>query len=373
MSGTASEILRLHRELDEMSRSERGGRFLSGWQTTHPFAARYLGAAAPRPGSLPHVDDVDDVDDAGGDGGPGERAERYSFLSDSARLVGGIGRFHERTDGVEYGADRVYVSSGSSPLLLGFFLALREMGFDEVCYVPPVYYTCYYFCRSLRIPMRRVGGGPLHDEDAGLDLPERRSVLVLCDPVWVFGTRVHRRHLDRVRAWQRRTGSVVFVDGTFQYTAWDRGARAEPTAFLDPGLTFRLVCPTKSLAVHGARFAYLLLPPEYRESLRYPCANVTGATGLANERFALRLMDALASEESNGSLVEHIQKVRGRLLETGVVRTEAVTPEAGYYTFAVVDDAHLRGALVMDQRFFGLRGFEGCVRVNLLHPGWAGI
>ncbi|MFE7467784.1 pyridoxal phosphate-dependent aminotransferase [Streptomyces sp. NPDC057499] len=351
MSLSPAKLLRLHRELDSVSRTNRTGRFLSGWQTTHPYAGRYLDgmqAVAQDPEAL----------------------QNYNFLSDSTALADSITGFHARADGVTYAREAVYVSSGSSPLLLGFFLALKEMGVEEVCHVPPVYYSCYYFCDSLGIPVRQVSTDVLHDEAAELDLPDRKSALVLCDPIWVFGTTVHERQIERIARWQRRTGSVVLVDGTFQYARWDRSSRAEPTSRLEPDLTFRLVCPTKSLAVHGTRFAYLLLPPEFREPIRYAGANITGATGAANEHFARRIMEVLDSDESNDALVRHIQAERDRLIAGGVIRAEAARPEAGYYTFAVLDDASMKDAIVMDQRFFGLNRFDNHVRVNLLYPGW---
>ncbi|MFC9618548.1 hypothetical protein ACFTXM_00635 [Streptomyces sp. NPDC056930] len=65
-----------------------------------------------------------------------------------------------------------------------------------------------------------------------------------------------------------------------------------------------------------------------------------------------------------------IQAERDRLLDSGVTRAEAGLPEAGYYTFAVLDDASMKDAIVMDQRFFGLDRFDNHVRVNLLCPGW---
>jgi aspartate/methionine/tyrosine aminotransferase len=182
---------------------------------------------------------------------------------------------------------------------------------------------------------------------------------------------VHERQIERIARWQRRTGSLVLVDGTFQYARWDRGSRREPTSRLEPDRTFRIVCPTKSLAVHGTRFAYLLLPPQHRQSLRYACANITGATSAANERFALRIMEVLDSDESNDALVAHIQSERHRLLESGVIRSEAAPPEAGYYTFAVLNDESMKEAIVMDQRFFGLHDLVAHVRVNLLYPGWS--
>ncbi|ONK13441.1 hypothetical protein [Streptomyces sp. MP131-18] len=184
---------------------------------------------------------------------------------------------------------------------------------------------------------------------------------------------MHERQLERIARWQRRTGSFVLVDGTFQYVRWDRSSREEPTSRPEQDLTtFRIVCPTKSLAVHGKRFACLLLPPAFREPVRYACANTAGATGTAKEHFVLRITDVLDSDESNDLLVRHIRTQRARLISRGIIRSEAAPPEAGYYTFARLDEASMRDAIVMDQRFFGLDGFETHVRVNFLHPGWSG-
>lgn len=96
MSVSPAELLRLHRELDRTSRTNKSGRFLSGWQTTHPYAGRYLNSThvvAQDPGAL----------------------QSYNFLSDSSSLTDAITLFHARTDGVAYARDAVYVSSGSSP------------------------------------------------------------------------------------------------------------------------------------------------------------------------------------------------------------------------------------------------------------------
>lgn len=354
MHASPDEILSLHRDLDRRCRADRGARFISGWQTAHPFSGRYL-----------HLSDELAAFSA--------QSDRYSFLSDSVALVDSIRRFHACTDHIDYPSDAVFASSGSSPLLTSYFLALREFGIADVCFAAPVYYACYYFCRSLGLVTRQVSDGILHDDSVTLDLPDRRSALVLCDPIWVFGTTVHPTHLNRIRDWQRATGSVVLVDGTFQYTKWDLADRAEPTSTLVPELTFRIVCPTKSLAVHGVRFAYMLLPPALRESIRYACSNITGATGLANEHFAVRLMEVLNSPTSNRDLIGHIRDVHEQLRSIELITGESRNPVASYYTFAEVRQDVLGNVLAMDERFFGLHGFAGQVRVNLLYAGWADV
>lgn len=345
-------LLRLHRELDAEARRLQGRDFLSGWQTTHPYASGYLPPDRRYAAASP---------------------EAYTFLSDSARLVEAVREFHLKTDGVEYPADAVYVSVGSSPLLSAFFLRLREKGIDTVCFVPPIYYSCYYFAQCLGVNLRRIGTVPLYRADADLRLPATRSLLVISDPIWVFGVNVRPDIIDEIRAWQDRTGSEVLVDGTFQYTRWGEGACGEASAGLHPERTFRIVCPTKSLAVHGVRFAYMLLPPDERESIRYPAANLTGATGTANELDALRLMAVLNSPDSNRELCRFIERRHRALHAHGVIVAEAVAPEAGYFTFARLDEKVAGTAVLMDQRYFGLEGFDGYVRVNLLHRRWQSL
>lgn len=341
------ELMRLHRELDTASRDSDSSVFLSGWQTRHPFAQDYLRGGSRRPES---------------------GAQDYVFLSDSAALTEPIRAFHLDRDGVDYPAERIYASNGSSPLLMAYFLRLRELGITAVWFVPPIYYTCYYFAESLGITLRRLDTAPLFDPQAQLDLPPSRTVLLLSDPIWIFGAPVHLTHLKAVAQWQRETGSEVFVDGTFQYTAWRAADNPEASAELDPAHTFRLVCPTKSTAVHGTRFAYLLLPPGMRESIRYPAANLTGASGSQAGVDALRLMEVLGSPRSNRDLCDHIADVHRLLWEREVILAEAVEPSVSYYTFARIDRRILDRCLLMDQRFFDLTDYDGYVRVNLLHP-----
>jgi hypothetical protein len=345
-----SELLHLHRELDTASRLADGRAFLSGWQTVHPYADSYL----PR------------------DGKRAVPVQRYAFLSDSEQIQHAIRKFHLDKDGVDYPKERLYISSGSSPLLMAYFLRLREKGIDEAFFVPPLYYTCFYFANSLGIRLRPAGRSPLHDPESRLELPERRTVLLFSDPVWIFGTRVHKDVIQAVQQWQLRTGSEVLVDGTFQYTPWGDDRTGEETAHLEDELTYRIVCPTKSTAVHGSRFAYMLLPPGQREFIRYPATNLTGANGTEAEADAVRLMEVLNARTGNGDLCAHIRCVHERLVGNGVIVEEAARPTVSYYTFARVNVFLSAGALLMDQRYFGLSGYPGFVRVNLLCDRFAG-
>ncbi|MBB5489818.1 hypothetical protein [Nocardiopsis metallicus] len=85
-----------------------------------------------------------------------------------------------------------------------------------------------------------------HAFEPGFDLclPEERTVLVPTDPVWYTGRRIPATVPETVAAWQRATGSLVFVDGTFQYMRRD-GELREDSAHLPIGQTPRIVCPAQ--------------------------------------------------------------------------------------------------------------------------------
>ncbi|GAA2678562.1 aminotransferase class I/II-fold pyridoxal phosphate-dependent enzyme [Actinoplanes palleronii] len=341
------EILRLHQDIDMQWRRIGEGKFLSGWETVNPFEY------------VPHTYSADQM-------------ECYDILSEAADLATLIQDFHANADGIEIAPNSIYMTNGSSPLLLTIFLFAQAQGITEIFYVPPIYYSCYYFAQRLGIRLTPISTMPLHG-DADLRLPTERSTLLFCDPIWMAGTKVHEKHFDRIRDWQADTGSLVFVDGTFQYTQWDQPRAPEQTSRLLPDLTVRLVCPTKSLAVHGVRFAYLIYPERFKEDIRYPCSNITGSTSTIGYLQAVAIMKALNSAEGNALLTGHIARQHRRLLSDGLIGPEMATPNASYFTFAVVGDNIRRECLTMDERHFGLHGWPGYIRVNLLSPYWETI
>lgn len=130
------------------------------------------------------------------------------------------------------------------------------------------------------------------------------------------------------------------------------------------------VAPGSSPLLMALFLALPELPEEHRELIRYACSNLTGATGSASEPYALHLMSILNSPAGDGDLVAHIRSVHSKLVEDGVLVAEAANPVASYYTFAKLPGELLDNAIVMDQRFFGIEGFDGYVRVNLLCGEW---
>jgi aspartate/methionine/tyrosine aminotransferase len=339
-------IVRRHQELARHLHSGAADPFVSGWRTAHPFEAEYSGIEGIRR-DLP----------------PGD----YRVISDDPLLADRISSFHDARDGVRYGRDEIVSTPGSSPLILGLLLALKERGWRQLHYIPPLFFTFHYFARMLDLTLTPVLSRPLTRRFLpALRLPDEPSVLILSDPVWALGVNIEDPYYGEIHDWQRRTRSLVVVDGTFQYLQWpDDGV--EKSAKFDRDSTIRIICPTKSLCVHGVRFAYGLAPPDFRQTLRYATAQISGASGEFNIMAATAMMDTLLSPTGNRDLVEYIAE-RRRDLQEWLYTDLAEEPHASYYVFAKVRPELAARVTVMDQGFFGLSGLPGYSRINLLVP-----
>ncbi|MFG2847035.1 aminotransferase class I/II-fold pyridoxal phosphate-dependent enzyme [Kitasatospora sp. NPDC048296] len=340
-------MLDLH-EAVERERLDQGGRlFVSDYNGGHPFVADYLGPLAHTPPSL-----LGDV-------------TRYSAIDEDQALRAKIARLHSTWDEVEYGPGQVIPAGGSSSVLGTFCTWLYLSGVRRVHYLPPVYYKFAYFFRQFGIEPVRVSEQHAHDRDFAPELPDERTVLLLTDPLWYAGQPVPAQVLKRIGEWQRATGSLVFVDGSFQYLRWDGGRREESAAALPADLTLRLVSPTKYLSIHGYRCAHLLAPEHLREPLAELHINLHGDVTVADRLFAHRAADLMLDGEGNRRLVEHIRANYRRLFHSGALRASAPV-ETGYFLFAR-PAAPVGRLLALDQRHFELNGHDGFVRINLLN------
>lgn len=350
MALTAGQALalHLHQQLDHTLAARRNGRFISGYDTTHPFVRAYLG-------------------DIGARNGLERDASQYNFAQDQDELIRSIQAFHRVTDHVEYRGDEILVSAGSSPLILSILTWISQRGLDAVHYFRPLYHAFYFWSNVLKLPLLPLAEEPLWDDRAEFNLPERQRVLLLTDPVWFAGRAVGLSTIEALRRWQERTDSVVIVDGTFQYLSWAWPLRCERSATLIRERTIRLVCPTKSLALHGIRYAYLLGPANILRTLRWICDNVTGSASAVDLWLARRIMQVLAGPDGNRDLVAHIAARYRLLLDTGFIREPVREPECGYYIFGKLGRAAPED-LLMNGSYFEVDGHRDYVRVNVLSP-----
>jgi aspartate/methionine/tyrosine aminotransferase len=340
--------LDLHRRLDEVLVPGLTHRFISGYQTTHPFVDSYMEGIA-------------------GDIGTGSEWGGYSFAQDDLDLISAIRRFHAQADGIDYSEDEILISAGSSSLLMVLMTFLHQSAIRSLYYFPPIYHAVYFLANLLDIDLSPLSQHALWDPEPPPVLPEGQHVLLFADPIWIAGRAVGSGTMNAVRQWQDRTGSTVIVDGTFEYLGWEWPPRREGSTRLVRDRTIRLICPTKSLAVHGIRFAYLLGPVQILKGLRWACDNVTGSASTFDLRAATRIMNVLLSPDRNRHLIAHIRGRYSALRANGFIESTVCEPDCGYYAFGRVSRSK-RSDLVMDGRFFELSDLDAFYRINVLSP-----
>lgn len=345
----AQVLLDAHHQLDFDCRDRRGRVFISDWYCEHPFIREII---PPTP-MAPTSSDV----------------ANYYFQNDGKELHGKIQKFHERRNEEGYEPGCIFVSAGLTPLITAQMFMLRRRGIRKVYYVRPLYYTYYFQAASLGIELIAVNEEPqiaVNDQET-LDLPtEPDQWLLLCDPVWYMGKPVSHGSIAQVREWQERTSGFVMVDGGFQYQKWNDPFGAEDSAWLIRDRTMRNVCPTKSVAVHGPRFAYSLIPSEMFEELRYCYSNTSGAGSIFDRDAANWIMDWLNRSESNAPLLTFMKNRHEALVSLGLIE-DPLGAEASYFCFVKASGDPSR-FIAMDEKFFDATGFAGYIRFNLLLP-----
>jgi aspartate/methionine/tyrosine aminotransferase len=186
----------------------------------------------------------------------------------------------------------------------------------------------------------------------------------MCDPVWFMGRALSERYVKAVALWQQEHAGYVIVDGAFQYMRWGSSSVVEATASLARERTFRLICPTKAVALHGVRFSYCLLPDGWFQDFRYAYANTSGS-GCAFDRVAAQsIMTYLNSFDSNGQLLNFIRERYLQLMKQGVIRDD-IGAEMTYFCFVDVNVPPAK-LITMDQVFFDTSCYPGKTRLNLL-------
>ena len=340
------QLIEKHRSLDRVLAAGRD-HFLSDWNGTHPFVNDFLG---PELVSL----------------GKEAVAGEYIYLEERSAISDAIIHFHRQVESLDIDASNVLAGAGSSSLLAAFALWLSKQGVEKIYYLPPLYHSFHYFLSLLRIDAIPVSEKQAFEPGFTLTLPEQLAVLVFCDPLWYAGKHVPEAVIATISRWQQRTGSLVFVDGSFQYLSWNSGL-SESSSSLNLSRTFRVVCPTKALAVHSYRFSYLLHPSEFHTDFTFLYESLVGSAGVGNLAFGRRALEVLSSEANNSRLRDFLRNTFVELENIGVFQTR-IEPDCGYYVFArpLKNAKVTEERILMDQDFFELTGFPGYGRINLM-------
>lgn len=340
---TTREILQLHEDLEVKFGDGNGGDFLFGWQSINPYADGLLAAVKRRAEEIDYT--------------------KYSYMESDSVLVGELADLHTSLDGIK--PDAVFcAASGGASILFAFAYWLARNDIKEIYYVPPIYFTLLNGLRQFGIRARALTAYHCFEREFRLILPQKKTVLILADPVWYAGIPVPKDVIDQVASWQEMTGSLVFVDGSFQYMRWDHRVW-EPTAKFNKSHTIRLISPTKSLVVHGYRFAYALLPSTIKPIFSNCYTNIAGSSSADNAAFAHEAIGAMRERKLTEQLIARASSRHAKLRDLGIIESR-LRPEAGYFVFEKINVSLPEDNLRMDGRYFGQPRFPQHARMNLL-------
>jgi histidinol-phosphate/aromatic aminotransferase/cobyric acid decarboxylase-like protein len=342
---SGGDRLALYEELAFDLNDGDNGNFLSGWQCENPFVEKLLADVRDRSNHIDH--------------------RKYVYFDDDDDLAEMIRAFHTTID--RQTPEAILCGSGSTALLFAVVTHLHASGLKRIYYVPPLYFTLHRAFGWFGIEAQPVSALQPFEAGFELELPtDSNSVLFLADPVWYAGKAVPHDAVEAIAEWQRRTGSIVVVDGSLQYLGWSDTA-GEATARLDPSRTLRLICPSKQLCVHGYRFSYLLLPSASERSVAWTYSNIAGPAGADSLAFAHEAMAALATNDISKKLVG-VAMDRHRRLRAGNIIASDVSPDAGYFVFERITVPLPVGYKLVDGRFFDQPNYPDRAKINLLSP-----
>lgn len=321
------------------------GNFLSGWQCVNPFVSSFFATVKKRAERFDYA--------------------RYTYFDEHVDLATSIIGMHAKFDVTP--PQSVMCGSGTTSLLFTFVTYLQSIGTKRIYYIPPLYITLYSALDRYGIEAVPVSTAQPFEPTFALNLPEtRNSTLLLTDPVWYAGISVSPAIMNEIVEWQRRTSSLVFVDGSLQYLRWD-GTLSEASARLDPALTFRLICPAKQLSSHGYRFSYILLPQSHNRRMIWAYTNIFGPACVDSIAFGHEAVAAISNRRIPQELMSLASKRHAFLRENRIIESE-LTPHCGYFVFERIRAPLPEGYVMVDGKFFDQKNYPDHIKINLLSP-----
>lgn len=317
--------------------------FISHWDCSHPYYKNFFDEITLGNGSI----------------------QKYIYLNNDLPLISNISRFHELNENIKYSEKEIIASTGATKIISVFFTWLKLTNTQYIYYVPPLYYSFHFFANVHKIRLRPITRNQLYEKQVTLNLPDKKCILIITDPIWYAGVTIKRSVIKRLNSWQQYTGSTIFIDGSFQYYKWNK-SKFEFTSQLDSKKTMRLVCPSKSIASNGIRCSYLLLPKDLYTIFEYilDCQNGSyNETEILSARQCLRI---LIAEKSNSDLITFTKKQYENLIKKEII-LEHIKPNCGYFIFAKLNNTYNKKFNSMDGLYFEQKKFKDYKRINLLN------
>jgi aspartate/methionine/tyrosine aminotransferase len=342
--GDLNELVKKHRELDFLlSKASSGKHFISDWNCVHPFY-------------LEHFENLEITKN---------EIKKYNYIRTNEHLTQLISDFHESNENLKFSLQEIITSNGTKTIISALFVWLKMQNITEVYYIPPVYFTFHYFASIYGIELRPITKSHLYEEKPTLNFPDKKSLLIVTDPIWYAGFSVDKKIINDIVDWQKKTMSTIIVDGSFQYFKWNC-SKEENTSLFNKENTFRIICPSKIVATHGYRFSYLILPEKHYEDVDFILDNLSGSSNPYDIKFAIKCMEILTDEKSNNALIIHTKSIYERLLTDDII-SSSIVPNAGYFIFAKLNKNNDKFSS-MDGKYFEQERYTDYVRINLLSP-----
>ena len=262
---------------------------------------------------------------------------QYAFPDTNIKLNSLIKKFHIK-EGLPRESFITFISEGSTPMIAAVILFAKQLKFKKILSIWPSYFTIHKICDVINMDIVPCNNDFACFENTKINLPNKKSFLIITDPIWSIGRHYSLNILKELAKWQKRTGSIIFVDGSFSYMDWYTKRKKELTVILNPELTMRLVCPTKALCVHGFRFSYLLCPKRFsKEVARISIAN-TGSSCYFGYLQRERIFKEMTKKRINP--ITHFCVKRFKALEYHFIKNgvKYIEPNCGFFMYADLDE-----------------------------------
>ncbi|MDK2949256.1 MAG: hypothetical protein PWQ56_421 [Patescibacteria group bacterium] len=261
----------------------------------------------------------------------------YTFPDTNRVLNDSIERFHVK-EGLPQNSFTVFISEGSTPMIAAMVLFAKKLGYDKIYSIFPLYFTIHKICDTMNIHIHPCNNDFACFENIELNLPKRKSFLFITDPIWSIGKHYSDEIFKKLSYWQKKTGSIIFVDGSFSYMNWGQSIKKEPSIILDPNLTLRLVCPTKALCLHGLRFSYLLCPKAFSKEVARISISNTGSSCYFGHLQREMVFNKMTEDNINPIGLFASKRYRELKEKFSENNIEHIVPDCGFFMFAKLDD-----------------------------------
>lgn len=338
------DLLARHIYLEEQLGDGDGGNFLSGWQCVNPWRLAIEDEIAKARCSLD--------------------PSAYLYADAFPEIEQHFADFHQVADKTR--PEKIIFGSGSTQLLYLIITWMRSQGIDEVFYLAPMYHTVHWSLKAQGIRSRPINGRHPFEPDFSFNLPDKKTILVVTDPIWYSGISIRQDVMKEIARWQSMTGSLVIVDGSFQYMEWERPAKdAAPS--LDPSLTMRIVCPTKQLVLHGYRVGYALVPARHYREMSTLNSMIFASLSIDTLAFLLTAPTLIHHRAFPRKLIAWAAHRHSRLRRDGCIHAPW-SPDCGYFCFEKLECDWINGQMLMNGGYFGQSRYPNHYRINLLSP-----